>query len=196
MTTSVNSLSEAVARAAEAYGNALNTWYPQHGNNAPAERNLTLQLAFALKEIVPTAQFYAESSLGPSAKRRVDLVAYDPGARALVVVEAKRFLEKSPGEILDDVQRIGEFKPENDNRDIPFDAKFGVILTQTVEDKNADWWCGAGQRTSDGPAWAALESHLVNVAATGGVRDAKRVYSWKDGGVTRHRHVLSCIWQF
>jgi hypothetical protein len=52
----VPTLTQAVEEAA-VYGVALTTWYPQHGNNAPAERNWS----------VPTGLERAAAAPGPAA---------------------------------------------------------------------------------------------------------------------------------
>ncbi len=194
MDVSVDFLSEALASAADDYGNALRTWYPQHGDNAPAERNLTLWLALALRARLPTFRLYAESSLGKSSRERVDLVGYEPEQRALVVIEAKRFLEKSAGGLLEDVDRIQRFAPTNDNREVEVARKFGVLVTQTIAAENAEWWTSAPARKQDGLTWSALADHLTTAAGGGGRRESRCVYEWPQKEPTHRRWVLWSIW--
>lgn len=194
MDVSVELISGALASAADDYGNALRTWYPQHGDNAPAERNLTLCLALALRARLPAFRLYAESSLGMSSRERIDLVGYEPEQRALVVIEAKRFLEKSAGGLLEDVDRIQRFVPTNDNAQVEVSRKFGVVVTQTIAAENAEWWTSAPPRERDGLTWSALADHLTTAVEVGGRRESRCVYEWPREEVTHRRWVLWSIW--
>ena len=194
---SVETISAAIEEAAKEYGAALETWYPQHGDNAPAERNLTLHFAFALKRSVPGTRVYAESSLvqtsseheSEKSSERIDLVAYEQVSKSLVVVEAKRFLEKSPGGLVHDVKRIARFVPRNNNHEIEVQQRFGVLLTQTTEPANASWW-KAVARADTGGVWSGLAKHLASVQTQGGICESECVHTWDSG----ERHVLWCVW--
>jgi hypothetical protein len=191
----ITQISKSFHDAAAQYGNALKLWYPQHGQNAPAERNLTMQLAVALPQSIVGVHVYAEASLGASADRRVDLVAYEPATKHILVVEAKRFIEKSPGGLLDDIERIRGFEPSNSNHGVPVAVKFGAIITQTIDDGMADQWKSGDFGQNAGPAWAALAAHLATLLASNGVLEAAEVHQWEDNSGQHRRHVLWAIWR-
>lgn len=191
---SVETISEAIESAAKEYGAALKTWYPQHGNNAPAERNLTLHLAIALKSATPGIRLYAEPNNGETNSERIDLVAYEPSTKTLIVVEAKRFIEKSPRGLVDDVERIADFVLENDNNEngaLRVRKKFGVLLTQTIEPKSLEWW-NSRERNERGPAWRELRAHLAMYQDGVG---AALVHAFKRAKQERQRHVLWSVWE-
>jgi len=190
---SESDLSKVAEKAATAYEEALGVWYPQHGANAPSERNLTLHFALALQQIAPSVSVYAEASLGVSndKKERIDLVGIEPNSRTLVVVEAKRILEKSPGGLLKDVDRIHRFDTKNDNSEVKHAQKFGVLLTQTICPSHAVWWAGgnAGTPPGRGQPWPNLGQFLLATR-----RGEQLVASWYAAGKRYERHFLWCIW--
>lgn len=196
-TIAIDSIARAIENAALEYGKALGTWYPQHGANAPAERNLSLYVALALSAALEGFRFYAEPSLGAHSDMRVDLVAYHPGPRSsgsLIVVEAKRILEKSLGGLCDDLDRIGSFRPANSNSKLRFRQKFGVLLTQTIHAKSAEWWVSGSPVKRD--SWETLQRKLENLCGADhlGCRGSRVVHSWRDRGKRFDRFVLWAVW--
>ncbi len=140
--------SDAMRQAANRFGNALNVWYPQGEKNAPSERNLTLHLAHYLAEATQDMHLWQEAHFkcADNKNRRIDLIAYQP-SKSILLVEAKRFLEKHPQQMVDDIARMKRFHEDcrEQNRVIAADRKLHMLVTQSIEESSKEWWMGEQQ---------------------------------------------------
>lgn len=192
----VATIEKTIEQAADFQRRALTLWYPQHGNNAPAERNYTVHLALALAMSFPEMALFAESSIGTSSAERIDLVGFEPSVRELIVVEAKRFLDTETAYgVLNDVDRIRSFVPSNSNGSIGnVEAKWGVVLVSTIDPHLPTWWRTAEDqapaRVRRPEQWLKLAAHLRSCRLSGAV-GATEIASYPDFS----RHLLWAFWR-
>lgn len=189
-----SSIKKALQAAGKRQQEALKVWYPQKGPNAPAERNWTLHLALALSG--EGVQLYAEPTFKAESKTRLDLVAYSPKSKTLLVVEAKRFVDKGAGGLLADVERTRRFEFSTyEEEAMPTRGRWGCLLTSTTKESHAEWWRapeGRPARCSDANgAWAKLATHLRRCSGRSGGRDSVQIVHEASG---RPRWLLWAFW--
>lgn len=176
-------LHDVIGDAAARQQKALQIWYPQMGNNAPAERNITLYLAIALADA--GASVYSEANIDSA--RRVDLVAYIPESKTLLVVEAKRSLNGGSARLLRDRPRVAGFSFSPRVR-----RRWGVLVTTTTIRARASAWETAPERRSGSREERDVElsNFLRDCTSNGGGIGIAPI----GGGTTRDRWLLWAFW--
>lgn len=152
-----------VQACADSLNDALVHYWPTTDETEMSERNLTLHFA----RVLAGAGFccYAEcrwaaqaSASSLDARSRLDMLAWQPRRRTLLLVESKR-LHNVDGvhSIVRDIGRIFRFRPQGQLGALAR-HRFGVVLASTWNPKIASWWKSTGRDPwpKGTSAWGAL----------------------------------------
>ena len=129
------------------YDHILGTplFYPALNGTGFQERNLSVNFAKAYQSIYSSAICWFEFQFGDKNNQHYDALILDPGNKAILLVESKRFstITSKVKEIKEDIERILVFERDRNNQfscrisDLHTYTIYGVILADvwTISDK-------------------------------------------------------------
>jgi hypothetical protein len=152
-------LQHMVVKASGSLANSLVEYWPSEGNNEFCEQNAVMHLACILNN--SGFCVYGECHFKGGTDKRLDLLALRSKDAAQIMVEAKRlYSAEKVAEIIDDVNRLVNFRLIDKELDGVLKDKFCVLLATTWNDGYAQWWSSAnGEEPTDNANWAKLNGH-------------------------------------
>jgi hypothetical protein len=145
-----------VRRGALYLAESLSDYWPPSGENDLPERNISLHMAQAFAE--QGFRCYGEVNPCDRTDERLDLLAFQPAGKTVVVIECKKLHQPERLEdMLRDAERILAFRPQDRySPELTSASRFGVLAASTWNDKAAAWWAATDGIWDAGEArWGA-----------------------------------------
>ncbi len=148
-----------VRSAASTLEESLHFYWPTHGPNELAERNLSLHIAGALQR--NGFLVFGEGNSENDSSTRFDVIALKPTSEAAVIVECKRLLnEASAAAMAADAGRISRFQfhsgTDLTHPELRVSRSFGVLLATTWSEKYAEWFLADEDQGDPGDGFIQL----------------------------------------